>query len=268
MEELKSADAVIYLLTEAALTSQYIMSEIGAARAFAAASGRMLMIPVILDDMPIPPLVADIMALTAADRNVARIVADVDKAVHAFLGRRTADDQAAEEVSKRIETNAAQYVEQAIESLAANERRDRLWGLFWSGLGFGALLLGVVFGFWSLSQVSGAQDGFQWLRFSYLSLKSIIVIGLLLACSKYAFMLGKTYMNESLKSADRIHAIRFGTFYLKAYGGKTQWAELKEVFQHWNIDKASGFSVLDGGQFDPKFVEAILEVAKAVANRK
>jgi len=218
--------------------------------------------------MPIPPVVDDIMPLMAADRNVEQIVDDVDKAVHAFLGRRTADDQAAEEVNKRIETNAAQYVEKAIESLLANEKRDRLWGLFWSGLGFGALLLGVVFGFWSLSQVSNAKDGFEWLRFSYLSLKSIIVVGLLFACSKYAFVLGKTHMNESLKSADRIHAIRFGTFYLNAYGAKTQWAELKEVFQHWNIDKASGFSSLDGGQFDPKFVDAILEVAKAVAARK
>jgi hypothetical protein len=51
-------------------------------------------------------------------------------------------------------------------------------------------------------------------------------------------------------------------FYLRAFGEKTQWAELKEVFQHWNIDRNSSFSTLDASSFDPKFIESMIEFAK------
>ncbi|MNW15678.1 hypothetical protein D3C71_2142650 [compost metagenome] len=71
-----------------------------------------------------------------------------------------------------------------------------------------------------------------------------------------------------MKAADRIHAIRFGEFYLRAFGDKTKWAELKEVFQHWNIDRTSNFSSLDTSQFDPKIVESLLELTKFLGQKK
>jgi len=102
-----------------------------------------------------------------------------------------------------------------------------------------------------------------WLEFSILALKSIVVIGLLGACSKYAFTLGKSFMSESLKSADRMHAISFGKFYLKVYGSDATWPELKEVFQHWNIDRSSSFSSQTTAEFDPKIIESMLELFRA-----
>ncbi|MBM3727389.1 MAG: TIR domain-containing protein [Acidobacteria bacterium] len=49
MQELKSFDAAVYLLSGDGVNSPHILSEIRAARAFAAASGRMLIITVVLD---------------------------------------------------------------------------------------------------------------------------------------------------------------------------------------------------------------------------
>ena len=66
-------------------------------------------------------------------------------------------------------------------------------------------------------------------------------------------------MSESLKSADRMHAISFGKFYLKVYGSDDTWPELKEVFQHWNIDRSSSFSSQTTAEFDPKIIESMLE---------
>ena len=82
------------------------------------------------------------------------------------------------------------------------------------------------------------------------------------------FSLGKSYSSESLKSSDRIHAIRFGEFYLRAFGDKTKWEELKEVFQHWNIDRNSSFASLDVSQFDPKILESLTDLIKVVGGSK
>ena len=107
----------------------------------------------------------------------------------------------------------------------------------------------------------------EWADLAVASLKSVIVIGLLAACAKYAFSLGISYVSEALKCSDRIHAIAFGKFYLQAYGEKATWAELKEVFQHWNIDRTSTFSSLDTTQIDPQILSLLGDVVKAALGK-
>ena len=84
---------------------------------------------------------------------------------------------------------------------------------------------------------------------------------------KYSFTLGKSYINEALKNADRIHAISFGKFYLDAYGSTAKWEDLKEAFQYWNINSESSFSKLDTNQYDPKFIELVVELSKIISSR-
>ncbi len=263
-DSLRNSDVVVSLLSEASAKSQYVFSELGAARAYAETTGATLLIPVLLDEIPVPSPIADRQAIVAPDRNVSAIVEQIEQAITAFLAQKAAKEKEASERKQQVETNAAVYIEDALQWLGKNGRRDRRNGTIWSTVGFITLALGVIFGYRSISQAISAQQ-FEWVRFAYVALKSVIVIGLLLACSKYAFTLGKTYMAESLKSADRVHAISFGKFYLRAYGDKAQWTELKEVFQHWNLDRISAFSGLDAAQFDPKFVDALTEIAKATA---
>jgi hypothetical protein len=71
-------------------------------------------------------------------------------------------------------------------------------------------------------------------------------------------------MVEALRNADRSHAISFGEFYLQAYGTDTDWAELKEAFQHWNIDSGSVFADQKTSDFDPKLLEAAVALAKVM----
>jgi hypothetical protein len=49
---------------------------------------------------------------------------------------------------------------------------------------------------------------------------------------------------------------------LRAFGDKGKWEELKDVFQHWNLDRSTSFSTLDASSLDPKLIESILELAK------
>jgi hypothetical protein len=265
-EALQASDVFISILTEHSISSQYVLTELGTARAFMRTSKKMLVLPVVFGGIPIPPVISDIQAIIADYKAVPVVIEQINKAIIHFLGTRAAQEQKEAEVKARIESNAATFIQEAINSLEKQEARNHRSGDIWYCLGYLTLLIGIAFGFYSIAQFSASTE-LQWIRFAYLSLKSIVVIGLLIACSKYSFTLGKSYMSEALKSADRIHAISFGKFYLRAYGEKASWSELKEVFQHWNIDRSSAFSNLDTNQFDPKFLEAIIEVAKAASSK-
>lgn len=264
---LRTSEVFIVILSEKTSRSQYVLTEVGAARAYALESGRMLIIPIIVADISIPLSLQDIHAIIQPDRNLDEIVPKLEVAIASFIGRRAAQRAAATEVAEKIQSNAADYIKIAIESLARLEVRDRWLGYIWYALGFVSLLVGIAFALWSLSTVTyQLQPHTESLIL--VALKALVVISLLGACAKYAFSLGKSYASEALKCSDRMHAIRFGEFYLRAFGDKTKWEELKEVFQHWNIDRASTFSTLDASSFDPKVIESIAQMAKLFQPRK
>lgn len=127
------------------------------------------------------------------------------------------------------------------------------------GFGYMALIIGVLAAFFLIKE--SLDKELSVTSIVLLSIKGIIGVGLLVASSKYAFTLGKSYMNESLKNSDRLHAISFGKFYLQAYGEVVTPADVKEVFQHWNIAKDSSFKELGTQNFDPKIFESAIEIA-------
>ncbi len=131
---------------------------------------------------------------------------------------------------------------------------------------FSALVSGIVFAFYGVATLGGTPDR-SWIDFAILTLKTVVIIGLLSACAKYGFTLGKSYVSESLKSADRIHAISFGKFFIRVFGAKAKWPELKDAFQHSNINRASTFTSLDTSQFDPKLIESLLELAQLLSGK-
>lgn len=264
---LKRSEVFIVVISANTQRSQYVLTEIGAARAYALESDRMLLVPLIIDDMPPPLSIQDIHAIIQSDRNLESIIPKIEGSIASFMGRRAAKDAAISEATEKIESNAANYIKVALDSLEKLESRDRFISYFWYLTGFSALALGIVFALQGLA-VAAQQAAISTQSLLLVALKALAVIGLLGACSKYSFSLGKSYSGEALKASDRMHAIRFGEFYLRAFGAKTKWEELKEVFQHWNIDRTSSFSTLDTAQFDPKIVETLADLTKFLASKK
>jgi hypothetical protein len=264
---LKTSEIFIVVVSKSTQRSQYVLAEVGAARAYALESGRMLLVPLIIDDTPPPLSIQDIHAIIQPDKNLDVIVPKIEGSISTFMGRRAAMEAAASEATEKIQSNAASYIKVALDSLEKLERRDRVISYVWYAVGFVALILGISFALYGLS-MAGQQASLSTESLLLVALKALVVIGLLGACAKYAFSLGKSYSGEALKASDRIHAIRFGEFYLRAFGDKTKWDELKEVFQHWNIDRASSFSTLDSSQFDPKIVESLIELTKFLGTKK
>ncbi len=263
---LKMADGAIAIITEHSMNSQFVLTEIGQARAY---SGKFF-IPIIFGDIPIPPIIQDIQCLIADPNDLNSVIDKVIKAISFYDTKLKIEQEKEAKKIEKIETNASEYVGAAMEKLGQRESRNKLIGNIWYALGFICLFGGVVFGVFGIKEFLSTEKiavYIQWTVVVILTIKTAVIIGLLIACSKYSFTLGKSYINEALKNADRSHAISFGKFYLDAYGASAKWEELKEAFQYWNINNESSFSKIDTNQYDPKFVELVVELSKIISSR-
>jgi hypothetical protein len=173
--------------------------------------------------------------------------------------------EAQEKMRERVEKNAATFIEKSLTELRTRERTNRRIAYVWYVSAYVFLLLGILFGFYRATQLEQVQK--NWAAVGELFVLSVIVVGFLVGAAKLSFMLGKGFMVEALRSADRIHAISFGEFYLNAFGEQAQWAEVKEAFQHWNIDRGSSFITQTTKEFDPQVLEMAVEIAKAISQR-
>ncbi|WP_298868590.1 toll/interleukin-1 receptor domain-containing protein [uncultured Gimesia sp.] len=263
---LKKSDAFVILWTENSESSKPVISEIGAALAYAE-SGDMTLIPVITGNISIPPILSHIQSIVSRDGDVEFIASQIERALSALAGRRAAEEKKQIETKERIEANAADFIKDAIEALNARETSNRFAANAWYIIGFLTLVAGVGFSISSFVTFTGSTST-SWVEPTLLAIKSLVVIGLLIACAKYSFTLGRSFMIEALKCSDRNHAISFGEFYLRAFGADVQWSELKEVFQHWNIDRASSFSDIKTNDFDLKYIEELRDLAKALSDIK
>lgn len=266
-DSLKKSDVFLVLITENSVNSQFVISEIGAAKAYvSSSSNEKLFIPIVFDQIKIPPIIQEIQAIIGERDSIDEIVSRIRRAMDSFFGRKVAAEEKRDERKLQIERTAANYIEESIQQLKERENNLGSKANIWNVIGWSCLVSGVVVAVALLILTISSSEGnaMGWPEFAFLSLKSLIIVALLVASAKYAFSLAKSYMIESLKNADRIHAISFGKFFLQVFGDNVDAKEVKEVFQHWNISNTSSFTELDSDNFDPKIVEAILNIADVV----
>lgn len=264
-EGLKNADIFLVFLSNNSLVSHYALMEVGAARAFAGVSGKPFVIPIAIDEIETPLALQDIQILFAPDRDVVKIVEGINRGISSQLGLLLAREAKAEQAAVRLEENAPSYIDEAIRAQAAIRLRNAWAARFWYGAGFLSLLAGIAAILFILASHTTAQG--DWLNLARAIIVNIVIVGFLGACARYAFSLGKSYTSEALKASDRIHAIMFGRFYLKAFPDRVTWGELKEVFAHWNIDRSSTFSNLDVSHIDPQVLTMISQIAGALTKK-
>jgi hypothetical protein len=70
-----------------------------------------------------------------------------------------------------------------------------------------------------------------------------------------------------LRNNNRHHAISFGQFYLKAFGDRADWADIKDAFQTWNIDMGSSFIGQSASDIDPQLMQTFIGIATALDQR-
>lgn len=161
-------------------------------------------------------------------------------------------DRYNKENRERLERTSKNYVEKALGSLQLQETKFHKSSENWSSIGAGALIVGLVFfACVTLSSLSTLPSVVTWELIVFSLAKGLIALTLLGALARYAFLLSNSYVREALKNADRRHAINFGNFYLESYGAAADWSQVKEAFEHWNINGANSFS-----QSEEKLIDA------------
>jgi 5-methylcytosine-specific restriction endonuclease McrA len=172
-----------------------------------------------------------------------------------------------EESRNQIQARSNSYVNEAISALDTSAESYHFKGTLWSIAGLlslsGGVGTGIYFGLAGLTALEDS-DKISWPVVSFLAFKGIIVIGLFIALAKYCFTYSQSFTHEAIKNSERKHAINFGKFYLESYGAEAQWGQVKEAFEHWNINSSSAFSGADSDKFDPKIFDKAISIAEAV----
>ena len=262
---LREAEVFVALLSEESQKSQWVASELGIALGYSQSSKRFLILPVIVGGIEIPAFVQHIQCIIARDEDIQQVAQQIHEAANAFTGQLVAEAEKQDSARQRIERNAPAFINEAVSSLTAFERRNRWIGILWYLVGFCALLAGLWVAYHSITLALAAGPP-SWTQFAYITLKNILAIALLGAAAKYAFTLGKSFTSEALKASDRLHAISFGRFYLQVYGETATWPEVKEAFAQWNIDRRSSFSDIDVASIDPQVMAVLMEAAKSLSS--
>jgi hypothetical protein len=250
--------AVLFVISKASVSSRWVAYEAGAVSSMFAKRGTPLVIPIVIDDVPIPDWVAEVHAIDAQGRTLDYIVTEVLGALGAQSGRVEARNQERRETQAKIEINLATYIQPTVDTLFARERRFSLLAtICYASVGL-ILIVGLAYVVIRGSLQSRSMG--TWEGIATFTLTSILIIGLLWAIARFAFVLGRSFMVESLRNEDRIHAISFGQFYLHAFGDKADWAEMKEAFKYWNIDIGSSFLQQSATDIDSPLLQAIARI--------
>lgn len=273
LNELKNSDGVLVLITENSLNSKYVISEIGTTRALIGDNDKFL-IPVIKGNFEVPDFIKDLYCLRLDESNLDDTINRINDSITNFENKKLLKQEEKNKNRQFIETKAAEFIKEATKNLTIREKHNKAVAYICYILGFVSLALGIAFAIYSLYKFNYLQSNSDvtsstiWTNLIIVILKSIIIIGLLIACSKYTFTLGKSFMHESLRNSDRIHAISFGEFFIKAFGDKiSSYKEITEIFQNWNIDKSSSFYEMDTKSYDPNFSENAIEIIKTLSEK-
>jgi hypothetical protein len=179
-------------------------------------------------------------------------------------------EQFQEDFQARMESKATEYVDTALESLKASEKRFDRIGFAWSVGGIFSVGLGLALAYFLAVEATEklvANKDISWGLILFFGTKGAILLGLVVATVRLCVGLARNYMHESLKNAERRHAINYGKFYLSVYGAGTDGQKLQDVFAHWNISGTSAFSAKDEPLPQPTMSE-ITDLAKVLIGLK
>jgi hypothetical protein len=126
-----------------------------------------------------------------------------------------------------------EYVEATLKGLGRRGWYFLVFGVVWHVIAALALAVGVDVGY---TRIAGLPTG-QLTEGAVFGLVATFVgvVGLLLALVRYSINLGRFFMQEAIVTLNRQHAIRYGRFFLLAFGENISRQEVAEVLRDWNI---------------------------------
>lgn len=274
-EMLFNSDVIISILTNSSNESKSGFNELIRLGNYASNVDNKLFIPilssrVILDHLPESFMSFNSIRLENDSQiEVERIANRIDEYINIFLGKRLAKEEKSKEIKENIEISAPTYITETLSELEKREKYQRSVSIFWYFMGFISIIVGVVVAVWlTTSGIVINNNKENWSLTIFYGIKSVFIIILLITASKYCFNLAKSFMSESLKIADRIHAISFGKFYLQIFKNNINPNDIKEIFRDWNINnQENNFSKQNSDDFDPKLLDKAIEIVNKIKGK-
>lgn len=171
-------------------------------------------------------------------------------------------DLETKELTESIETDGYKYLDETINNLNQREKVNRRISFGCYGLSFIVLTALLMFTFCRFRFLISTEVTFDLQKTVVLCVEIIVLSALAISICRFLFLLGKSFMVEAIRCADRAHAIGLGRLYLKLFKGKFKWEELRDVLQSWNIDNGSAFIDLDAKDIEGVSLDKMTSVIK------
>ena len=174
-------------------------------------------------------------------------------------------EQEQKESEEKVKKGLSEYIDDVFVKLQEKEKSNKIYAKIYA---FSFYLISIFF---LIATIIIAIVFFVTVNVDSNNLMPLIVYGvvclfiiiMLVSLSKLLFTLAKSFMVESIRCSDRIHAISFGKFFLDAYGSEASREEVIKAFSSWNIDNGSTlFRTQSSDDFDPKIAEILKTLRK------
>ena len=167
------------------------------------------------------------------------------------------------ELTKSIESDGYKYLDETIKDLNKQERQHRIVSWICYAVSFVSLVLMLIFAYCRFDRLQNIESLSISISEAVILCVEIVVLSILsVSIARFLFLLGKSFMVEAIRCADRAHAIGLGRLYLSLYKSRFKWDELKDVLKSWNIDSGSAFISLDAKDIEPVSLDKVTSIFK------
>jgi len=167
------------------------------------------------------------------------------------------------ELTKSIESDGYKYLDNTIEDLNRQKLQHRIVSWVCYSLSLIFLLFMLAFAYNRFNNVKLIENiAVSFSEVIVLCVEIVVLSVLSVSVARFLFLLGKSFMVEAIRCADRAHAIGLGRLYLQLYKNKFEWNELKDVLKNWNIDNGSAFISLDAKDIEPVSLDKVTSIFK------
>lgn len=258
-KELLNADAIVLLITSSYMKSAFCQKEIHSIETFINVGSKARLIPVVFDErISLPAFLHYILYIKANDNDIdntnKRILASL------LLYKKETEDTNLT-IMESVTVSSAIFINDSLQRLNNNLKINRVLSFVCYISAFICLVITVIFSWIRANEIYNIKDLQLIVTRGILGILTLVLI---LTLSRFLFILGKSFMVEAIRNSDRIHAISFGEFYLKAYGTQVTREEVREVFGNWNIDYGSSFITQSPKDYDPQLLENVISSLTAL----
>ena len=260
-EELSTADAVIIVFSDKQQsTNVFNEANLASTKMLSSKDGRPLIIPIVIGEKTsdyVPFNIAQFQGIYIEERHqISQAIDTLLFKLNTYAAKKKREENENSKAQILIENELSSRIEDIISDLkAASNRQKWLAGILYI---ISAIVLLFTIGLAIFFLHSNDLANAKLEQIAVVGIVYLFIAILVVSFSKFLFTLARSFMVEAIRCTDRIHAISFGKFYIKAFDENVTREEVMKIFSNWNIDNgATSFRDQASSDYDPKIHELL-----------